>query len=86
MKTCVMKNVESSHKSDTIFYSVPGHSNEKTTHRIYIDSILDPIVKPWLERGDDFVLEEDGDSGHGTGKTRNIVKKNEKKSRIGAFY
>jgi len=27
--------------------------------------ILEPVVKPWLERGDDFVLEEDQDSGHG---------------------
>ena len=44
------------------------------THQVYIDAILDPVVKPWLERGDDFVLEEDGDSGHGTGKRRNAVK------------
>ena len=44
------------------------------THQVYIDSILDPVVKQWLDRGDDFVLEEDGDSGHGTGKTRNKVK------------
>lgn len=36
---------------------------------------VEPVVKPWLERGDDFVLEEDGDSGHGTGRTRNAVKK-----------
>ena len=45
------------------------------THQVYIESVLDPVVKPWLERGDDFVLEEDGDSGHSTGKTRNAVKK-----------
>ena len=45
------------------------------THQVYIDAILGPVVKPWLERGDDFVLEEDGDSGHGTGKRRNAVKK-----------
>ena len=37
-------------------------------HRIYIDSILEPVVKPWLNRGDDVVLEEDGDPEHGTGK------------------
>ncbi len=52
-------------KSDIYFYEVPGNSNGKMTHKVYIDSILDPVVKPWLERGDDFVLEEDGDSGHG---------------------
>ena len=62
-------------KSDIIFYDVPGNSNGKMTHQVYIESVLDPVVKPWLERGDDFVLEEDGDSGHGTGKTRNAVKK-----------
>ena len=45
------------------------------THKVYIDSILDPVVKPWIERKDDFVLEEDGDSGHRTGKARNAVKK-----------
>ena len=44
-------------------------------HRVYIDSILEPVVKPWLNRGDDFVLEEDGDPEHGTGKTCNIVNK-----------
>ena len=40
---------------------------------MYIDSILEPIVKPWIETGQNFVLEEDGDSGHGPGKS-NIVK------------
>ena len=38
------------------------------THRVNIVSILEPIVKPWLEAGQEFVLEEDGDSGHGTGQ------------------
>ena len=42
------------------------------THQVYIDQVLEPIVKPWLERGDNFVLEEDNDSGHGT-SARNIV-------------
>ena len=54
---------------------MPSNSNGKMTHQVYIDAILDPVVKPWLDRGDDFVLEEDGDSGHGTGKRRNAVKK-----------
>ena len=62
-------------KSDIIFYDVPGNSNGKMTHQVYIDSILEPVVKPWLDRDDDFVLEEDGDSGHGTGRTRIAVKK-----------
>ena len=45
--------------------------------QVYRDSILEPIVKPWLQQAkigkiDDFMLEEDGDSGHGIGK-HNIV-------------
>ena len=43
------------------------------SQRVYIDSILEPIVKPWIEAKHDFVLEEDGDSGHGPGKS-NIVR------------
>ena len=61
-------------KSELVFYDVPGNSNGKMTYQVYIDSILNPFVKSWLDRGDDFVLEEDGDSGHGTGRTRNAVK------------
>jgi hypothetical protein len=42
---------------------------------VYRDQTLEPIVKPWLQRGDDFVLEEDNDSGHGGGPSKrgNIV-------------
>ena len=39
------------------------------SHRVYIDQILGPHVKEWILRGDKFVLEEDGDSGHGRGST-----------------
>jgi hypothetical protein len=42
------------------------------SQRVYIDSILEPVVKPWLDRSDKFVLEEDGDSRHGPGRN-NIV-------------
>ena len=51
--------------SQIIFYNVPGNSNGKMSQRVYIDTILDPVVRPWVEAGEDFVLEEDGDSGHG---------------------
>ena len=45
------------------------------THWYYIDDILELIVKPQNLRGDDFVLEEDGDSSHGYNKngTNNLV-------------
>jgi hypothetical protein len=44
------------------------------TQRVYIDSILDSIVKPWIQAGHDFALEEDGDSGHGPARNGNIVR------------
>ena len=61
-------------KSDIRLYDVPGNTNGKMSQRVYIDQILKPVVKPWLDRGDDFCLKEDGDSGHGTSKN-NIVRK-----------
>ncbi|KAF2624677.1 hypothetical protein BU25DRAFT_132015 [Macroventuria anomochaeta] len=59
-------------KSDLVFYNVSSN-NGKMTQRAYINQILEPHVKKWLERGDQFTLEEDGDSGHGLNKS-NIVK------------
>jgi hypothetical protein len=54
---------------------VSNNNNDKMTHQMYIDFILEFVVKSWLEREDDFVLEEDDDSRHDTSKTRNSVKK-----------
>ena len=59
-------------KSDIIFYDVPTNKNGKMTQKVYIDFILELVVKPWLEEKQEFVLEEDSDSGHGTGKA-NLV-------------
>ncbi len=41
---------------------------------MYIEKILEPVVKSWLQAHHDFVLEEDGDLGHRPGKS-NIVRK-----------
>ncbi|KAF7915856.1 uncharacterized protein EAE98_000548 [Botrytis deweyae] len=63
-------------KSNLIYYDVPGNRNGKLSHKVYVDTILDGEVKRWLAVSKDFVLEEDGDSGHGYGgKKDNIVKK-----------
>jgi len=59
-------------KSNLVFYDVPSNTNGKMTLQVYKDSILEPVVKEWLQKKQDFVLEEDRDSGHGTGK-QNIV-------------
>lgn len=71
-------------KSDIYFYGVPGNKNGKMTHQVYIDSILEPIVRPWLEDKQDFVLEEDGDSGHGGTGRKNPVRRAGKK-RMGIY-
>ena len=46
--------------------------------QVYRDEILEKVVGPWLDRGDKFVLEEDGDLGYGGGNSKggrlNIVK------------
>lgn len=38
----------------------------------YINSILEPVVKPCIMAGEDFVLEEESDSGHGPNKKNPI--------------
>lgn len=42
------------------------------TYQVYIDSIPEPVVRPWLEDKQDFVLEEDGDSWHGTSRKNSV--------------
>jgi len=54
-------------KSPLVFYEVPSNSNGKITQQIYRDEILEKHVKSWIEAGHQFVLEEDGDSGHRPG-------------------
>ena len=43
------------------------------TQKDYINQILTPVVKPWIQQHQSFVLEEDQDSGHGTSRS-NIVR------------
>lgn len=54
-------------KSELVFYEVLTSSNGKMTNTVYVEKILKGVVKQWIERGDDFILEEDRDTGHGTG-------------------
>jgi hypothetical protein len=60
-------------KSDLIEYRIPSNNNGKMTQKVYRDEILEKHVKKWLQENRNFVLEEDGDSGHGPRGT-NIVK------------
>ena len=45
------------------------------TARGYVDKILEPVVKPWIYLNNNFVLEEDRDSGHGVAKTMTAATK-----------
>ena len=69
-----------------MFYDVPSNTNGKMSQRVYIDQILKPVVKPWLEAGHDFVLEEDGDSGHGPSRKHNIVKAWKKENKLESYF
>jgi hypothetical protein len=51
------------------FYTTSS-PNGKMTKEVYLKQILKGTVKKWKERGEDFILEEDRDSGHGTSKKR----------------
>jgi hypothetical protein len=73
-------------KSDMYFYKVPGNKNGKLSLKVYRDQILEPIVKPWLERGDSFILEEDNDSGHGGGSSSNMVATWKRKHSLDSYF
>jgi len=53
------------------------------TGQVYLDKILRPHVKEWIDRGDDFILEEDQDSAHGVGQNSFIRRY---KEQIGLEY
>ena len=58
------------YKSDLVFYEIPGNSHGVLNQKVYIESILEPVVRPLLERGDkQWIMEETGDYGHGSGST-----------------
>ncbi|KAF1936658.1 hypothetical protein EJ02DRAFT_479649 [Clathrospora elynae] len=73
-------------KSDMYFYKVPGNKNGKLLLKVYHNQILEPIVKPWLERRDSFILEEDNDSRHGGGSSSNIVAAWKRKYGLDSYF
>ena len=56
-----------------MFYEVPGNTNGKMIIIKYID-IFEQHVLPLLKYGNNFILEEDGDSGYGKANNNNIVR------------
>lgn len=56
-----------------MFYEVFINSNEKMSQDVYVKKILEPMIKPWIERRDEFILEENEDSGHGTRRGKRLA-------------
>ncbi|KAK3369004.1 hypothetical protein B0T24DRAFT_631345 [Lasiosphaeria ovina] len=53
--------------------------------RVYRDDILEPTALPWLRQGQDFVLEEDNESGYGISKD-NIVRTWNKENGLESYF
>lgn len=54
--------------------------------QVYLNQILELIIKPWILKGHDFALEEDRDNGHDKAKNNNIVQKWKIKNRLEYFF
>lgn len=48
-----------------MFYLIDSNKNGKIIGNVYISKVLEGPVRRWKDRGDEFVLKEDRDSGHG---------------------
>ncbi|KAI1292546.1 hypothetical protein F5Y03DRAFT_375618 [Xylaria venustula] len=73
-------------KSRLVWYTVDDSSNGAITLQAYRDQILEPVVKQWIDEGQDFILEEDGASGHGGNSTNNIVRQWKEKNGLKYFF
>lgn len=61
-------------KTLLIWYTT-SNTNGKMSQEVYIKQILEPIVKPWLNNKERFILEEDRDSGHGLADNNNKARR-----------
>ncbi|KAI8634171.1 hypothetical protein F5Y19DRAFT_202206 [Xylariaceae sp. FL1651] len=80
-------------KSPLVWYDV-NNSNGAITQQAYRDQILEPVVKTWLGKGHDFVLEEDSGfvmeeddaAGHGGQSDYDIVQRWKEQTGLGLFF
>ncbi|KAF2175431.1 hypothetical protein K469DRAFT_610770, partial [Zopfia rhizophila CBS 207.26] len=72
-------------KSPLTFYDIASNNNSKMTQKDYIKQILEPVVLPWINKGQQFILEEDGDSGYGPSKS-NIVQAWKQKHNLQHYF
>ncbi|KAK5634081.1 hypothetical protein RRF57_009795 [Xylaria bambusicola] len=78
-------------KSQLVWYTVNdgngnGNGNGAITLQAYRDQILEPVVKKWIDEGHDFILEENGASGHGGNSDNNIVRQWKEKNGSKYFF
>lgn len=52
-------------KSGPTFYDISGKRSGRLSLQVYRDQILESVTKSWLNRSDEFILEEGHDSGYG---------------------
>ena len=53
-------------ESDIYFDTLYTNSKGSMSGEVYIKQTVEPAVEPQVDRGDDFVIEEDRDSRHGS--------------------
>ena len=75
------------YKSPLIWYTASKNNNDgKMSQQTYIDTILDPVVKPLLEAGEDFIMEEDRDAVYGIdGNKANPLRQWRSANRVQAY-
>lgn len=73
-------------QSDLTFYKVPRNINGKMSLQMYINQILELVVKSQLMEKQDFVLEEDGDNEYGKAKNCNIVRQQKEENNLKYFF
>ncbi|KAI1190099.1 hypothetical protein F5B17DRAFT_131464 [Nemania serpens] len=76
-------------KSQLIWYSVDNNNNNNNraiTLQAYRDQILETVVKKWIDEGHDFILEENGTSGHGGNSDSNIVRQWKQENGLNYFF
>lgn len=62
-------------KSPLIRYSVSTNKNGKMSQRTYIDAVLSTEVLAWTKECAEWVLEKDGDLGHGKAQNNGPVER-----------
>jgi hypothetical protein len=53
---------------------------------VYINQILKPLMAVWIDKGEEFMLEEDNDSGHDPSKKMTLVKRWKQKHGLNCYF